>query len=94
MPAGWSALLAAPALAQAVRRERAAALGFSANRLARIAPVMEAFVRDGSAGDYRWDGAASTFLQNDLRQAPALLAVGRRTPCDVKISGKARRWFP
>jgi len=45
--AAWLACLPALAGAQGVK-PGAAALGFSAERLARIAPVMEQFVRDGT----------------------------------------------
>lgn len=46
----WSAVLAALALAQAVRQGPAATLGFSANRLARIAPVAKAPVYGALVG--------------------------------------------
>jgi len=44
----------------------------------------------GSAGDYGWDGAASTFFRIDPKEDLILLIMTHRTPCDLEIQVKAK----
>jgi len=44
----------------------------------------------GSAGDFGWDGAASTFFRIDPREKLVILLMTQRMPCDLEIQVKLK----